>query len=338
MKILTISLAAYNVEKYLERALSKLADDRFVDCLEVLIINDGSKDRTGEIAAKYEALYPKIFKYINKNNGGHGSTINTGIKLAQGKYFRILDGDDFFDKDALMEFLNRLKICDEDMVVSDYRCVTESGEVYVDPYARHKEKNTFTHYEDNVVYKVDDSLLYMNILGLSSITIKTRILKEGNVFISEKCFYVDMEYNLFAIVLSNEFRFYSRPVYMYLKNHGNNSVSKDNMIKNIAMQEKVLLKMIDIFKIYRDDIIKEKKQILIGRKLSAMLGGIMRTYMLMTDTSQKLRFLDMQIKSKSCEAYMMMGRDWFIKYVRWGNYFFVPLIKSVYKIWLGRRV
>lgn len=335
MKLLTISIAAYNVEKYIDKALAEFVDDKFIDKLEVLIINDGSLDRTGEIAAKYEMAYPEIFKLVDKKNGGHGSTINCGIKLARGKYFRILDGDDFFDKFALLDFLNRLEICDDDMVVSDYRCVTENGEVYVDDVFR--GVNVFKKFKDNVAYNIDNRLEYSNVIVLPSITIKTKLLKDANVFISERCFYVDMEYNLFAIILSKTFRFYSTPIYMYLKNHGNNSVSKENMIKNIAMQEKVLFKMIDIFIMYRENIFREKKHILISRNLSAMLGSIIRTYMLMPDTLKKIKLLDIQIKSRSWEVYIMIGHDWFIRCVRSENYFLVPLIKLAYKIWLNCR-
>lgn len=337
MKLLTISIAAYNVEKYIDRALADFADEKFIDKLEVLIINDGSLDKTREIAARYEIEYPEIFRLVDKDNGGHGSTINCGIKLAQGKYFRILDGDDFFDKSALLDFLNRLEICDDDMVVSDYRCVTDNGEVYIDPYVLFMGVNIFKKFIDNVIYDIDNRLEYSNVIVLSSITIKTKLLKDANIFITEMCFYVDMEYNLFAIILSKTFRFYSTPIYMYLKNHGNNSVSKENMIKNIAMQEKVLLKMIDIFRMYREKIFREKKHILIGRKLSAMLGSIIRTYMLMPNTYKNIKLLDTQIKSKSYEVYTLLGQDWFIRCVRSGNYFLVPLIKVAYKVWLNCR-
>ena len=94
MKILTISIAAYNVEKFLDKTLSSLCNESLSEDLEVLIIDDGSTDKTGNIAKQYEKKYPNIFRYVYKENGGHGSTINKGIELAQGKYFRVLDGDD----------------------------------------------------------------------------------------------------------------------------------------------------------------------------------------------------------------------------------------------------
>ena len=102
-KNLTISIAAYNVENYLEKTLDSLIIDN-LDKLEVLIVNDGSKDNTKKIAQKYCKKYPNSIKLIDKENGGYGSTINAGIKEATGKYFKQLDGDDWYNT----ENLNRL--------------------------------------------------------------------------------------------------------------------------------------------------------------------------------------------------------------------------------------
>ena len=102
MKILTISVAAYNVEKTLDKTLESFNDARVYNDLEVLIVDDGSKDNTKLVAQKYEKIAPQTFKYVEKENGGHGSTINKGISLATGKYFKVIDGDDWVDTDALI--------------------------------------------------------------------------------------------------------------------------------------------------------------------------------------------------------------------------------------------
>lgn len=91
MKLLTISIAAYNVEKYLEKALtSMVCSPTAMEKLEVIIEDDGSTDGTLSIAKKYEKLYPDVYRAIYKENGGYGSTINNSIVLAQGKYFKQL--------------------------------------------------------------------------------------------------------------------------------------------------------------------------------------------------------------------------------------------------------
>lgn len=79
-----------------------------MDCLEVLIIVDGGNDKTLEIAKEYESKYPNTFKAVYKENGGYGSTINKGIELATGKYFKQLDGDDWFDTNNLEKYVMNL--------------------------------------------------------------------------------------------------------------------------------------------------------------------------------------------------------------------------------------
>jgi glycosyltransferase involved in cell wall biosynthesis len=96
-KILTVSVSAYNVENYIDEALSKfLVLGDMLNDIEILIIDDGGTDRTKDIALMYAQKYPETYKFIHKQNGGWGSTVNTGIRLASGKYFKQLDGDDYF--------------------------------------------------------------------------------------------------------------------------------------------------------------------------------------------------------------------------------------------------
>ena len=117
-KLLTISVAAYNVEQYLEQTLASLNDSRFLDDIEVLVVDDGSKDGTKDIALKYQAMAPDTFRYVGKENGGHGSTINMGMKLATGKYFRVLDGDDWVDTNGFARYIEALSSSDADLVLT----------------------------------------------------------------------------------------------------------------------------------------------------------------------------------------------------------------------------
>ena len=116
-KILTVTVPSYNVEKFLENTLDSFVDERVLDDIEVLIVDDGSKDKTAEIGRKYEEKYPDTFRVISKENGGHGSTINRGIGEAKGKYFKVVDGDDWVDQDGFAELIQRLKTCDADYVL-----------------------------------------------------------------------------------------------------------------------------------------------------------------------------------------------------------------------------
>lgn len=115
-KVLTITIPAYNVEKYMDEVLPTFLAESIMDKIEILIVNDGSKDKTSEIGKRYEAQYPGVIKLVDKENGGHGSTINKGIELATGKYFKVVDGDDWVDTDAFITYVTMLEKLDTDAV------------------------------------------------------------------------------------------------------------------------------------------------------------------------------------------------------------------------------
>jgi glycosyltransferase involved in cell wall biosynthesis len=118
-KLLTISIAAYNVADYIKETLESLTHSDIVDLLEVLIIDDGGKDDTLAIASEYAIRYPKTFIPVHKKNGGYGSTVNYAVKHASGKYIKLLDGDDYFSPDGLRDFLDVCRKTDADMIFSN---------------------------------------------------------------------------------------------------------------------------------------------------------------------------------------------------------------------------
>lgn len=121
-KVLSIVIPAYNVEKYLEKCLSSFEIEAVLDRIEILVINDGSGDHTAEIAQRYCEKYPETYFLYNKENGGHGSGINYGIRYATGKYFKVVDGDDWLNTEELEAFVKLLEETDTDIVAADF-CV-----------------------------------------------------------------------------------------------------------------------------------------------------------------------------------------------------------------------
>lgn len=101
MKILTVSIAAYNADWCLKKCLDSFIASKYLDLLDIIVVNDGSKDNTAAIASEYVKKFSASIRLINKENGGHGSTINTSIDNAMGKYFKIVDSDDWVDTEAL---------------------------------------------------------------------------------------------------------------------------------------------------------------------------------------------------------------------------------------------
>lgn len=144
-KILTIVIPTYNMQDYLCRCLDSLiVPEEQMKQLEVLVINDGSKDNSSAIAHEYQDKYPDTFRVIDKVNGNYGSCVNRGLKEAMGKYIKILDADDWFDTNTLESYLKYLLLQNCDLVFNDCIKVNENG----------TEIGTFTiqHMKSNRIY------------------------------------------------------------------------------------------------------------------------------------------------------------------------------------------
>ena len=116
--ILTIVVPAYNVETYLEKCLRSLVAHRNAGKTEIIVVNDGSKDHTAEIGQRFADITHGVVRVINKENGGHGSTINAGLAAATGKYFRLIDGDDWVDGENLAILVDKLESETADVVLT----------------------------------------------------------------------------------------------------------------------------------------------------------------------------------------------------------------------------
>lgn len=129
-KILTIVIPTYNMQDYLRRCLDSLiVPKEQMKQLEVLVINDGSKDNSSAIAHEYQDKYPDTFRVIDKENGNYGSCVNRGLREATGKYIKILDADDRYANEQLGDFLKLLLEIDVDLVVNDYERLYSSFSV-----------------------------------------------------------------------------------------------------------------------------------------------------------------------------------------------------------------
>ena len=241
MKTLSISVAAYNAEKCLETCLDSLVISEIMEDIEVLIINDGSTDGTAKIAEKYVSQYPSTFVLINKENGGHGSTINTGIKAASGKYFKLVDADDWVEKEGLIKLVNRLKTIDADAVLSPYY------KVHAD--SMNKEMiYSIKGFNEHIDELLDiDSIRSEFALSMHGLTYRTTLLQENFTAIDEHCFYVDMEFLVFYFRLVKSVFVSDVPVYDYLVGTNEQSVNITNMIKRRDQHLRVCKQIINYY-------------------------------------------------------------------------------------------
>lgn len=239
-KILTITVPSYHTEKYMDECLPTLLDKRINDSLEILIINDGSTDGTLAKALAYEKLYPQTIRVIDKENGGHGSTINKGIELATGKYFKVVDGDDWVNTDQLVKLVDVLNTVEADIVVSPY----EDHNMDTDTI----EKQDYINQTHGEIISYDELLGRSNRLPMMhATTFKTAILKENNIVIDEKMFYVDMEYITFPMPYLRTAVYLDFPVYCYRMGTAEQSVNPRNFVKNRAMHRHVTYRLVDLY-------------------------------------------------------------------------------------------
>ena len=129
--LLTIVIPAYNISRYIEKLLDSILTSKKRRSIEILVINDGSNDDTKEKAKRYKQRYPDTINVIDKENGGHGSTINSGVMNASGKYFKVIDGDDWVDTIELDRFIDRLACIEDDMLVCGYTLVRDDGTIII---------------------------------------------------------------------------------------------------------------------------------------------------------------------------------------------------------------
>lgn len=242
MKILTVIVPVYNTEKYIKRCLDSLDNKEINDKLEVLVVSDGSKDNAINIAKEYSKRLPDTFKIIEKENGGHGSTINKGLELATGKYFRVLDSDDWVDNVNFVEFVKRLEDQDADLVVTDY------SKEFV--YEGKSEKIVYKNLEPNKKYifdKFDLNILNGEYFVMATSTYKTEVLRKSNLKLMEKTFYVDMQYNVVPIPYVNSFVYFDLDIYRYFIGRLDQSVNTASFVKNHLNHDKVVKYLIDYY-------------------------------------------------------------------------------------------
>ena len=206
MKLLTIVVPSYNMQNYLHNCLdSLLVRPILMAKFEVLVINDGSNDDTSSIAHSYQDRYPNTFRVIDKENGNYGSCVNRGLAEAEGKYIKVLDADDWFDKKAFESYLNELGQYEVDIVISDYQTVDSDGRVL---------RESHYNIEENMVFSFQ-SLSQPNFFTHHSIAYSTSLLRELGYRQTEGIYYTDQEWVLCPQLFAKNAVYLKTCVYRY---------------------------------------------------------------------------------------------------------------------------
>lgn len=245
MKLLSFAIPCYNSEAYMEKCINSLLPGG--DEVEILIINDGSTDRTGEIAEYYAARYPSIVRAIHQENGGHGEAVNTGIRCASGMYFKVVDSDDWVNLVAYEKILHDL----EDLVRGpDTVDLIISNFIYDKQGQKHKKVMQY-----RICCPVEkvftwNEMLHMpkgKYLLMHSLIYRTGLLRECGLKLPAHTYYVD---NLFAfepLPYVRKLYYVDVNFYRYFIGREDQSVNESVMIKRIDQQIRVNKLMVDAY-------------------------------------------------------------------------------------------
>jgi len=299
-KVLTVSVAAYNVAATLREVLDPFLTDGVTDRVEVLIVNDGSKDATADIATEYQTRYPDTFRLITKENGGWGSTLNAGIRAASGKYFKQLDGDDYFSRENLPAFLDYLENCDSDAVHTPFVTYTDTNGGILNVLNDFRWQY-YGHYPKEHTLPLEEFPDFQP--EMHNLTVRTGILQASGIFITEHCFYTDVEFCLKAVCACKTVSFFERPIYYYRLAFRGQSMGLGGIRRHYRDNQKMLTGMLSY---YEDSLTDQWAKELVMRRLTAVCDLMYRMYFALQCTGkqrEELMEFDRMLLARSPELY-----------------------------------
>ncbi len=236
MKLLSFAVPCYNSEAYMEKCIESLLPGG--KDVEILIVDDGSSDRTAEIADAYAAQYPDIIQAIHQPNGGHGAAVNTGLKHASGVYFKVVDSDDWLDRDSYLRVLKRLRTLIKlntlpDMFLANY--------VYEKEGSKHKAVMRQKGFPKEKMFSWDDvgHLFKGHYILMHSVIYRTQMLHDCGLQLPEHTFYVDNIYVYKPLPYVKNMYYMDVDLYRYYIGREDQSVNEQTMIRRIDQQIRV---------------------------------------------------------------------------------------------------
>lgn len=295
--VLSVIIPAYNVEKYLEHTVWSIVDCDNAHKIEVLIVNDGSKDKTAEIARRMEERTMtengSIVRLIDKENGGHGSVLNVGVAEARGKYVKVIDGDDTVVSSQFSKLIDILENSDSDIVLNNY---------VVDMLQTNQAipNRVYEIMIPGVEYHFDDLCFDGYGFGewgplLSTSTYKTEMLRRRPFKTTEKMLYDDMEWNVNVCANVETLVYYPLDIYNYLIGRAGQSVSIDVLRKKYPMHRKMVLSLVNLFETIPN--LSAEKRMFLEHKI--IIKMILTHYNLITteiQSSEGFREFDKELK------------------------------------------
>ena len=243
-KILSIVIPSYNMQDYLPACLDSLVvdDPALFAALDIIVVNDGSKDKTSAIAHEYVAQHPDVIRALDKPNGNYGSCVNRGLAEARGVFIKVLDADDTFDTAAFKQFIRRLIESEEkneqvDLFLTNF--------VYLNAQKEVKRRERF-NFCPNTVLGVDNLNKPTSLAMMQAVAYRTAILHKLLTYRqTEGVSYTDLEWASYPMAGVRRIYYFPRTLYRYLAERpGQTMESARYHVKDLPMRGKVALRMV----------------------------------------------------------------------------------------------
>lgn len=245
MKLISFTIPCYNSAAYMDKCIqSVLAGGKDI---EIIIVDDGStKDDTARIADNYSKKHPDIVKVIHQENGGHGEAVNTGLAHATGKFFKVVDSDDWVDLKSYKKILSVLQSFKDgeepDMLIANYvyNKVGASRKKVVHYDNVFPVEKMFT-WNDVGKFKIDQYIL------MHSAIYRTQVLKDCSLQLPKHTFYVDNIFVFEPLPFVKKMYYVNTNFYRYFIGRSDQSVNENIMISRIDQQIDVTKRMIQFY-------------------------------------------------------------------------------------------
>ena len=289
---LTIAVPIFNMEWCLEKNLATYNDPRLIGRVEVICLNNASEDGSKAIIEKYVSARPEIFRLMDRSSRGYGSSINAALAAAQGKYFRIVDADDWVNTEDLVKLADALETCEADVVLTDYQIVDMQTGQMTPVRAGDKGALYGTAYTKFDILRETYPMIHAT-------SYRTGLLRENGFAMQDNTFFVDEEYMLLPMLYAKSVLFLDLDIYRYMVANPSQSTSPGNRSRLQDHQERVIRRIVDEYLIMKESSPENLALSYVEFRLMRLLGD--RFVILLIYVEDRQIGFDL---SKAWEAYI----------------------------------
>lgn len=301
--ILSVVVPAYNMEAYLPQCLASVCVGELAGKIEVVVVNDGSRDGTIDVARSFSDRFPNIVNVIDKSNGNYGSCVNAALERAKGRYLKLLDADDWFDSSELSTFVEALAKVDVDVVHT--------------PYVLENEKNGKRRSvvvpvpEYGVPFSLSDSRLStkkaFDFFRMHSLTYRTELLKSMRYHQTEGISYTDMEYVFYPMSVAKSLMCLPHKLYHYRIGRAGQTVELESVRRNAGHRRIIVERMLSYVASAMPGLSQLQRSLLTDL-VASYYWSVLVIQKPTDEALRELERIDEILRCADAEAYELLGK------------------------------